>query len=111
MHYVATFADLLSAVFGTIAALILAVPLFGEVTDRRHWQRLAQFRSIQSGISKSDAELAAEQKLREQMIDERLGEYETYRLITFAGAACLLIAFVFLGIAGAERAFSTPCTS
>jgi len=114
LGYVATFADLLSAVFGILGAVILAAPLFGEITDRRHWQRLVQFTSRathnEHAVPKSPTEIEAERKLRDQLIDERMGEYHTYRFSAFFGSACLLIAFIFLGIAAIDRALSNPCT-
>jgi hypothetical protein len=103
------YSDLISACFGIVAALILAVPLLGELRDRRHWDRMLRFmrraRVEEQHISKSREEIEIERRLRDQMIDARLGEFETYKRTTLWGFFFLLISFVVLGVAAFDRAF------
>ena len=94
---------------GAVAALILAAPLFGEVRDRRHWQRLIRFsrRAQPDGVpagQKTKEEIAVERRLRDQMNDARLGDVERYRFTAFLGFSLLLASFVFLAIAAIDRA-------
>jgi hypothetical protein len=115
VHNVAIVSDLVSAVFGIVGALILAIPLLNEITDRRHWQRLVRFSSRPAldgqVLQKSGAEIEAERQLRDQLVDSRMGSYQKYRFAAFFGSASLLLAFIFLGIAAVDRLFHVPCTN
>jgi hypothetical protein len=56
-------------------------------------------------ISKSQEEIEIERRLRDQMVDARLGEFETYKRTTLWGFFFLLISCVVLGVAAFDRAF------
>jgi hypothetical protein len=108
MHWLVAYADLISAVFGLLGSVILALPLLKEITDRRHWQRLIRFlaREHSSGpsIQKTQAEIDAERELREDLINTRLGDYDNYRFAALFGFSFLFVAFLFAAIAAVDRA-------
>jgi hypothetical protein len=111
MRYLANYSDLISAIFGIIGALILGIPLIGEVQDRRHWDQMVRFfRRKQSAErverDKSEEEISIERRLRDQMIDIRLGEFESYKFVAFFGFACLLLSFGFLAVAAVTRSMA-----
>jgi len=48
-------------------------------------------------------EAEAYREIRDRLVDERLGAYESYRFITLCGFFLLLIAFAFMTLASCER--------
>jgi hypothetical protein len=107
VHALIIYADLVSAVFGILGSIVLAIPLVKEITDRRHWQRLLRFMARQqpdgTPLRKTAAEIEAERELRDSLIDTRLGDYENYRFAALFGFSLLFLAFIFAGVAAIDR--------
>lgn len=101
-----SYADMIASLLGVIGSIVLAWPMVGELRDRRHWDRLGAF--LRNRKKRNDAltPVAADEearRLRDQMIDERLGEAERYRFISFFGFVFLMLAFLLLAVAALQR--------
>jgi hypothetical protein len=100
--YAADYADLISGGLGIISALFLGLPLLWELGDRRKWKQLSRMywaSRAQSGVNAPDAD----QILRDQLLDDRLGHFESYRRYAGFGFVFLFLAFLFILIAALAR--------
>jgi hypothetical protein len=81
---------------GLLSALVLAWPMIEDTKHRRHWDRLREARA------RTDDEKAAEdlKAVRDQFLDERLGNFARHQRITMAGLAILAAAFLMLFLSG-----------
>jgi hypothetical protein len=102
-----SYCDLIGGIFGIVGSIVLGYPLITEITDRRQWDLLRQYRSRQASTL-SKQEIEAYRDLRDRLIDERLGQHDRYRRFTIIGLLLLLGAFAFTTVASFERAWSAP---
>jgi len=99
-------ADLIAGVLGVLGSTVLAWPMVGELRDRRHWDRVGAFFRKRTTPGEADRGVAAPEearRLRDQMIDERLGDAGRHRFISFFGFVLLLLAFLLLVVAALNR--------
>jgi hypothetical protein len=102
------YSDLTSGALGILGSLFLAYPLLSEIADRRHWDLLTNFRRQQllsrgSKRPMTAEEIQAYRDIRDNLIDQRLGEHQKYRRFTLWGFFCLLGSFIFMSLASYER--------
>lgn len=88
---------MLAGIFGIVGSIILAVPLIGETIDRKHWDKLQDIRR-RAAETLSAQEKEELREVRDQFLDERLGDYERHRHITIWGVFALGVAFLLLVI-------------
>jgi hypothetical protein len=103
------YCDLIGGIFGIVGSIVLGYPLITEITDRRQWDLLRQYKARQAGTL-SDQELEAYRDLRDRLIDNRLGQHDRYRRFTICGFLLLLAAFAFTTVASYERASTTAAS-
>jgi hypothetical protein len=100
------YADIIGGILGIIGSVILALPLVTEISDRRHWDQLSDFiRRHNAAGPKTEAERAAEQSIRDHLLNSRLGRSQRHRKVTLFGLAVLLAAFVLMTLAALERRY------
>jgi len=88
-------ADWISAVLGLASALVFAWPVIQELSSRRQYDFLVRIRRenrLPDVIDKSEAD--ALNRLREQLVDERLGGYVP--LLRKVGLGLFLLSSSFL---------------
>lgn len=87
--------EVLAGVLGVAGSIILAWPLLGDAVDRRHWETLRQIRR-DAKTSVTDEEKRQLREVRDQFLDDRLGDYERHRQYTAWGMLVLGAAFALL---------------
>jgi hypothetical protein len=110
MHEILIYSDLVGGIAGIVGSIILGYPLVTEITDRLHWDLLREFKERQAHLLTVE-EIEAHRRLRDRLIDDRLGEHDRYRRITVWGLSFLLVAFLFMTVASWERAFPLTAPS
>ena len=104
MALILTYADIIGGVLGIVGSIILAYPLFSEIADRQHWDRLSDFiRRHNAAGPKTAEEREAERSVRDHLLNSRLGRSQRHRVVTLSGLFVLLGAFVFMTLAAFER--------
>ena len=86
---------MLAGLLGVAGSMILAFPLIGDAVDRRHWEMLRQIRR-RAETSRTDEEKQQLREVRDQFLDDRLGDYERHRHYTAWGVLFLGGAFALL---------------
>jgi len=86
---------------GAVSALILGLPLVGEIKDRRHWDRFSAI--MRRTRPSSGPQTSIQQRLKDQLLDDRLGDHERYRFIALWGFLFMFLAFLSLGVAAVGR--------
>ena len=105
MHEIFSYSDLIGGFLGIFGSLVLAYPYFSEITDRRQWELLLEFRRLAVDPEADSATQDAYRAIRDQMIDDRLGQHLQYRWVTLVGLLLLFGAFVFTTVASFLRWF------
>jgi hypothetical protein len=104
LRYLVAYSDLIGGFLGIFGSIILAYPYIGEITDRRQWELLLEFRRLIADRRNDGAEnLDAYRDVRDRMIDDRLGQHLRYRWVTMVGLLALVAAFAFMTIASLTR--------
>jgi hypothetical protein len=105
LNWLLVYSDLIAGILGVAGSVVLGWPFISETADRRHWERLAAFKRRRSSGSDplGPAELEAYKNLRDQLIDDRLGQHQRYRRVTITGFGLLFLAFLFVTAASFER--------
>lgn len=95
VRWVVLNADWLSAVFGLASALVFAWPVIMELSSRRQYDALMRMRrESRAPTSSNSSEAQALDRLREQLVDERLGGYQPLLRKVFGALLLLAISFV-----------------
>ncbi|MEB3026020.1 hypothetical protein, partial [Parvimonas sp. M13] len=70
-------ADWLSALFGLAAAVVLALPLLGELSGRREFDEVVRLKRTGRAVGPRGSPASGEplDDVRDQLVDERLGGY------------------------------------
>jgi hypothetical protein len=97
---VITYADLISGVFGILAATVLAYPAVNSVRAKRNWEGAQRLRRDQV-MHKSNAERV--RKITDRVSGVQLGGAAEMFACSIAGYVLLFLSFVFLIIAAADR--------
>src|ERR1700722_10141149 len=93
-------ADLIGGILGVVSAFLLALPLMRDLHDRRRYHRLLVIMRRGGQPSGQDP---GWHTVRDEFIDERLGNYLRYRMTTFIGFVFLFLAFAFIILASVSR--------
>ena len=106
LDWLLAYADIVGGILGIVGSVILAQPLVAEISDRRHWDQLSDFIRRHNAVGpKTDAERIAEQRIRDHLLNGRLGRSARHRKVTLIGLVVLLAAFVFMTLAAVERRY------
>lgn len=98
-------ADIIGGILGVVSAFLLGLPLLRDIHDRKRYSRLLEILKRTSDTPGRDS---AWRNVRDEFIDERLGNYLRYRTSTFVGFVFLLLAFIFILLASVGRINSHP---
>jgi hypothetical protein len=98
------FADLLSALFGGLGAIILGWPAWQATGTKANWEASIKLEEAVTDGAAKDA-LA---RLRQRLEGESFGGASASRWINRTGYGLLLISFVFLAIASIARLHEHP---
>lgn len=95
MSWIVSNSEVIAGILGVIGSFVLALPLLSETTDRKHWETLQDIRR-RAAASSTEEQKQELRDVRDQFLDERLGDYERHRQFTVWGVFALGAAFVFL---------------
>jgi hypothetical protein len=112
MHWVLAYSDIIGGILGIAGSVVLGIPFMTEMADRRQWELLKRFKQQRAEVTQSNrsmtaGEIQAYREIRDRLVDERLGGYQSYRAITLWGFFLLLAAFAFMTLASCERFMSS----
>lgn len=89
-------AELISAMFGLVGSLLLAVPYFADYRIRRKRER--DIKSLNDGVFSPEDAAALRPRVKEIRIDSLLESDSRMALCALFGCALLVISFVMLAI-------------
>lgn len=94
-------ADLISALCGVVAAIVLSWPAWTGAGAKRDWEVLSEIEDLHDDDPVS---AKAARSMRRRAEVEQLGDSKTARRVNRWGFSFLLLAFLFLVLAGVDRA-------
>ena len=100
MDWVLKNADLLSALFGLAAAVVLGWPALKAVRDKRRWE---QQRRLAARHKNDAASHGALEDIRDHVEAGQLGGANEAAWFNLIGFALLALSFIFLAMAALER--------
>ena len=95
------FADLISALFGLLAAILLGGPALVSLFNKKRWEQVNRLKAL---LASDPVALANMAKLREHYLNRVLSPTRTEIRFNVAGYGCLFVAFGFLLAASIHRA-------
>ena len=95
-----TYADLISALFGLLAAILLGGPALVSLLNKKRWQQVNRLKAL---VARDPEALANLTRLREHYLNRVLSPSRTEVRLNVLGYGCLLIAFGFLLAASLDR--------
>jgi hypothetical protein len=94
------YADLISALFGLAAAMVLAVPAILAVWAKRNWERLTR---LEAEIEQDPETAAALHGVRRHVEGAQLGDSRGALTFNAWGFSLLAVSFIFLLVAAVAR--------
>ena len=105
---VLAYSDLISAVFGLLAAIVLGWPAVQAVAGKRRYQNVE---NLQRDNADDPATRAALANVQAHAVRYQLGDPMGALKTNLLGYGLLAVSFIFLGLASLERAHERTATS